>query len=324
MPLTLSTFDPVLKDFWEPGIKEQINNDVPAFKLFDASAKSFSGRRVIYPIHTGRNSGVGARAEAATLPTAGQQGHNLASVSATYQYGTIRLSGQTLAAGKHAWAEALSLEMEGLRKDCVNDWSRQTWGVGDGRIAQIGTSSTAATGSVVVLLQNRFQRAGQPGARYISVGSVVDIGSIGAAVLGVSQTISAVSISTNPATTTDEITLGNSGVAYSSSQQFVYNNGAGGSGGTGLEMLGLQALVDVFTEANMWGSNAFWSANLTGIARSSVTAWNANILGNSGTVRTLDSYLMQQALDQVHQDAGEDADLIFCHHSVRRALFDFA
>src|SRR3990167_4186138 len=117
MPLTLSTFDPVLKDFWEPGIKEQINNDVPAFKLFDASAKSFSGRRVIYPIHTGRNSGVGARAEGATLPTAGQQGHNLVSVSATYNYARIRLNNQTIAAGKNAWIDAITLETEGAMKD---------------------------------------------------------------------------------------------------------------------------------------------------------------------------------------------------------------
>ena len=322
MPLTLSNFDPVLKDFWEPGIKEQLNNDIPAWQLFEEGGHRYSGRRAIYPIHTSRNSGVGARAERATLPTSGNQGHELATVSATYQYGRFLVTGQTLAAGKHAWVEALTLEMEGLMNDCKVDWGRQTWGVGDGRLAQIATSATAASGSVVVPLQNRFQRAGQPGARYISVNQVVDLGSVANGIQAVSQTISAISISTNPATTTDEVTFGNSGCTFSSSQQWLYNRGAGGSGGVGLEMMGLQGIVDQFTEANMWGSNAFWSANLFGIARSSVSVWNAQVMGNSGTTRVIDSYLMQTAFDNIHQETGQEADLIMSHHSVARAFWD--
>lgn len=322
MALTLSTFDPVLKDFWEPGIKEQLNNDIPLWRVLETADKEWSGRRVIYPIHTTRNAGVAARAEAATLPTAGNQGHELAVVSATYQYGAIQLTGQTIEAGKHAWAAALEMEMSGLVKDCKNDWGRQTWGTGDGRLAQIGVSSTAATGSVNVLVQNRFQRAGQPGARYISVGNLLDIGSLANGGLGISQTISAVAVSTNPATIQDTVTLGNSAVAYSSSEQFFYVQGVGTTAGVGREIMGVLGIVDVFTEANMWGSNAFWSAALFGINRSAVGAWNANVLGNSGVTRKIDSYLMEQCFDQIHQDTGEDADLIMGHHSVVRALFD--
>ena len=328
MPLTLSTFDPVLKDFWEPGIKEQLNQDIPLFRLLETTEKTFSGRRCIYPIHTTRNSGVGARAEAATLPTAGQQGHELAVVSATYQYGTIRISGQTLAAGKHAWAEALSMEMDGLVKDCKVDWGRQTWGDGQGRLAQIATSATAGSGSVVVPVFNRFQvpianrlMKGQPGARFISVGMVVDIGSIANGTDEGSQTVSSVAVSSDPATTTDSVTLGNSACGFSSSEQFLYNRGAGGSGGVGLEFMGMQAIVDVFTATNFWGSNSFWTANRYGISQG-VTAWQANVLANSGTLRNIDSFLMQQACDQLHIDTGEEANLIMGHHGVVRALFD--
>lgn len=322
MPLTLSTYDPVLKDFWGPAIVEQLNNDIPAWKILDESARKYAGRAVVFPVHTTRNAGVGGRAEAGTLPTAGNQGHSLCTVTATYQYGRFQVSGPTLAAGKHAFAEALAMEMDGLMNDCKVDWGRQTWGDGTGRLAQIATSATAGTGSTVVPLQNRFQRAGQPGARFISIGQLVDIGSIAGGAQNISQTVSAVSVSLNPATTTDSITLGNSAATFSSSQQWVYNQGSYGSGGVGIEMMGIQGIVDVFTEANMWGSNAFWSANLHGIARSAVTSWNANVLGNSGTTRVLDSLLMQTGFDQIHTDTGQEADLIWCQHSVARVLFD--
>lgn len=320
--LQLSNFDPVLKDFWGPAIANQLNNDITIWNLTEESSRSFSGRRCIYPIHTTRNSGVGGRAENGTLPVAGNQGHELAVVSATYQYGTIRLSGPTIAAGKHAWAEALSMEMEGLVNDIKVDWARQLYGDGTGRLAQITTSATAGSGSVVVPVQNRFQRPGQPGARYISVGQIVDIGSIANAAGGVSQTVSAVTVSTNLATTTDSITLGNSGCTFSSSQQWIYNNGAGVTGGVGIEMMGLLGIADVFTEGNMWGSNAFWSANLFGVARSSVTSWNAIVLGNSGVARIADSLVLQTACDEVHQATGEEIDQFICHHAVARAIFD--
>lgn len=317
MALTLSNYDALLKDLYEGGIREQLNQDIPLFRVLDESDKEWSGRRCVFPVHTTRNSGVGARTEGATLPTAGQQGHSLAIVSATYQYGRGQISGQTIAAGKNAFAAALTMEMDGLMKDLKVDLGRQTWGTGDGRLCQVGADAASNTS---ITVYNRFFEPGQPGARYLSEGQLLDAGSVAASTQDFSsQTVISVSISQNPATTTDTVTISNSALTVSQCDTYLFNRGAGGAG---VECLGVQAIVDVYTESNIWGSNAFYGTTIQGIARSTVGAWNAQVMGNSGVARIIDGTLMQTAFDKVHTETGVDADLIMGHHDVVRAFLD--
>ncbi len=317
MALTLSTYDALLKDLYEGGVREQLNNDVPALKHFEETDRAWSGRRVVWPVHTGRNSGVGSRTEGATLPTAGEQAHSLSVVTATYFYARGQVSGQTIAAGKNAFVEALSSEMDGLMMDAKVEISRQLWGTGDGRLAQIGADGASAS---ALSVYNRYAEPQQPGARFISANQVLDAGSVAASTQDFSsQTVISVSISQNPATTTDTVTISNSALTVSQCDTYLFNRGAGGAG---VEALGIQALVDVYTESNMWGSNAFYGATIQGINRSTVGAWNALVLGNSGTTRLIDSNLMQTAFDRIHTESGEDANLIFGQHDVVRAFLD--
>ena len=317
MGLILSNYDPLLKDAYEGGVREQLNQDIPMFRVLDETDREWSGRRVVFPIHTTRNSGVGARAERATLPTAGQQGHETVVVSATYQYGRGSLTGQTLAAGKHAFAAAMATELDGITRDLKVDLGRQVWGTGDGRLAQVSTNGASSTS---VAVYNRYARPGQPGLRYISQGQLLDFGTVASPTAQASsQTVISVSISQNPNTTDDTLTVSNSALTVSGTTTFIFNRGAGGAG---IECLGIQALVDVYTEANMWGSNAFYGATIQGIARSTVQAWNATVLANSGTARILDGNLMQVAFDKIHTDTGEDPDCMFGHHDVVRAFLD--
>lgn len=317
MALNMSAYDALLKDLYEGGVREQLNNEVPCLKHFEETDRAWSGRRVVWPAHTSRNSGVGSRSEGGTLPTAGNQGHNTVVVSATYFYGRGQVSGPTLAAGKHAFVEALSSEMDGLTNDCKVDLSRQCWGFGDGRLAQVGADGASSS---AISVYNRFAEPQQPGARFITEGQLLDLGTVASPTAQASsQTVISVSISQNPATTTDTITVSNSALTVSQCDTYIFNQGAGGAG---VESLGIQALVDVYTESNMWGSNAFYGTTIQGIARNTVSAWNANILGNSGTTRIIDSYLMQTAFDRIHTESGMDPDLIFGHHDVVRAFLD--
>lgn len=318
MPLTLSNQDALLQDFYDGAVREQLNNDVPMYRLLEQSDKKWSGRRVIYPIHSTRNSGVGARAEQGTLPTGGNQGHNQVIVTASYFYARGRLTGQTIAAGKHAFAEALSNEMDGLVNDATVDLGRQTWGTGDGRIAQVGVSATVD--ATAISFFNRFAEPGQPGARYMQQNGFIELGTVADSdARGGPVSVNSISISSNPATTTDTIAVSNSFAILSSTTDYAFVEGAGGSG---VEALGIQALVDVFTESNYFGSNAFFGSALLGINRASVQAWNATILGNSQTERIIDGNLMQTAFDRIHVDSGMEADLIFGHHDVVRAFLD--
>lgn len=318
MALTMTTMDALLKDLFEGGVREQLNNEVPLFKLLDEADKPFSGRRAVYPAHTTRNSGVGARPENTTLPSAGQQGHSLVVVSATYFYARGQVSGQAIAAGKHAFAEALSNEMQGLMNDAKVDLGRQTWGTGDGRIGQIQTTSTVDASAIFV--GNRFQAPSQPGARYVFQGALIEAGTqADTDARGGQLVVGSVQLSANPATTTDTINISGTVAILSASTDFIAIEGAGGSG---IEALGLEAIVDEFSTSNRWNTTAFFSATLQGINRQNVAAWNALVLGNSQVARVIDSNLMQLAFDEIHIASGQEPNLIMGHHSVVRALLD--
>jgi hypothetical protein len=218
-----------------------------------------------------------------------------------------------------AFAEAMSVEMEGLSKDLKNDLSRQCWGTGDGRLAQAGADTVTGTESAISVY-NRYAEPGQPGARFIEAGMLLDAGTVAsprAHFSGVSCI--AVSISSNPATTTDTVTVSSTAITVSQCDTFLFNADAGGAG---LELLGMQALVDEYTASNHWGSNAFYGSSIMNLNRGSVSRFNSIVIGNSGVERVIDSNLMQLALDQIHIASGYDADWIGGEHSVVRALLD--
>jgi len=307
MVQNLSSFDAALKEFYEGAIRETLNNDVMAFKTLDESDREWSGRHVRFPVHTSRNNGVGGRGESGTLPTAGNQSYAESRISATYQYGRLTLTGQVLAAGKNAFADAMAVEMSGLTTDLVNDAAKQVWGVGDGRLAQVGAAAASAT---QITVYNRFFEPGQPGARFLGSGQSIDIGTVAAPTsLCSSQIISTIGISQNPATNTDSINVTASTLNGSQCESFIFNRGAGGAG---IEMQGIRSLVDNYTESNIWGSNAYFGATIQNISRATVTNWNSLILSNSGVERIL--------VDKIHSESGLEADCIWGHHDVIRAF----
>lgn len=313
----LTNYDAVLKEFYEGSIRETLNNEVVAFKELDESDRQWSGRHVRFPVHTGRNSGVGARGESGTLPTAGNQQYQESRISATYQYGRIQLSGVVLKAGKNAFAEAMATEMDGVTKDLVVDLSRQGWGVGDGRIAQVGAAAASAS---TITVFNRFFEPGQPGARYFFQGQSIDVGTVASPTTNASsQVISGLAISSDPATTTDTITVTASTLNGSQCESFIFNRGAGGAG---IELMGLRGLIDEFSENNIWGTTAFASATVQNISRQTVTQWNAQVMGNSGVERVLDSNILQQAFDKIEIESGLEVKKIWGHHSVVRAMLE--
>lgn len=320
MSLNISAFDNVLKDWYEGAIRETLNNDVPLYKHLESSDKQWSGRRSVYPVHTSRNTGVGSRAEGANLPTAGNQSYQLAVVSATYLYGRGQVSGQVVAAGKNAFADALQSELTGLSKDLTIECSRQSWGTGDGRLAQIAAAVASST-SITVF--NRYNttgtKFGSPGARFVVAGQLLDIGTVADPDNNAANAVViSVALSSSPGTVTDTVTISNSAFSGSACESYLFNASAGG---IGPEMLGMQALIDVYTQANYFQSNSFLTT-VQGISRASVAQWNSIVLANSGVARILDGNLMQLAFDQMHQESGKEPGMIMAHHDVVRAFLD--
>jgi hypothetical protein len=96
MAFTRTTADPVLKEFYLPLVRQILNNKVFLLTQVEQNSEDIEGRRAVLAINVGRNSGVGARAEYGTLPSAGQQGYAEERVSLKYNYGRIELSGPAI------------------------------------------------------------------------------------------------------------------------------------------------------------------------------------------------------------------------------------
>lgn len=319
MAQTMSNFDPALKEFYEGLIRDQLNNEILLKKWLEESSRSWAGRHVRFPVHTARNVGVGARSEAAALPTAGQQTTVESRVTSAYIYGRIDLTGQVMASSKNAFADAMAYEMENVTKDLQFDCTRQSYGEGLGILAQVALDSNSAS-SVTVF--NQYFEPGQPGARYIQAGQTIDAGTTAAPE---AQTSGVVVLSTviaqNSGTTSDTVNITQTALNFSASDTYLFNDNAGG---LGIEMKGIRALVDDNTSTHVYGYSGGMLSTVTvqNIDSNAQAKWRGNVLGNSQTERLIDSNLMQKAFDANKRASGKEPDLIIGEYDVVTAFLD--
>lgn len=124
MAATLVTFGPMLKDFYQGPVAESINQRVWAREYFSKRTKGWNGRQMIIPVHTGRNTGVGFRAEGGILPVAGDQAYVDLTVQNRNSYGRFEVSGESMdtamRGGAGAFAGVMESEMNRLVQDVSN------------------------------------------------------------------------------------------------------------------------------------------------------------------------------------------------------------
>lgn len=169
---TLTNFDAILKNVYRGPIVEQLNQESYAIDQFERVAAndmgSFSGRQVIFPVHTGRNRGRASITDGGTLPTAGTQSYADGYVTIRYFTQGIELTDQVIKqseSNEGAFVRAMTAEVEGATTDLRKDINRQVYGTGDAVLAKVRTAvSAGATTSVDV---DSFQ--------YISVGDFIDV-----------------------------------------------------------------------------------------------------------------------------------------------------
>ena len=121
MTATLATFASLLQRFYKGPITDQLNNEIFILKYFMKQKFGWQGESVILPVRIGRNTGVGTRGEGAALPVAGRQQTANLTVNSTFIYGRFEVTGPLMASaakgGSHAFAAAMTDEMEGLTRD---------------------------------------------------------------------------------------------------------------------------------------------------------------------------------------------------------------
>ena len=149
----LGTLSTILKEYYLGPVAEQLNNEVLLLSRLEAKSEDLVGKRAYVPLHWGRSSGVGARGEAAALPSAGKQQYEKAVYDLKYLYGRVEVTGPSMAKTKNeagAFLQALKSELDGVRNDLKKDLARQVYGDGTATIAT-GTGNGNAGGTTILV-----------------------------------------------------------------------------------------------------------------------------------------------------------------------------
>lgn len=172
----ISTVSDVLKYRYMGPLVEQLNNEILINQILslDSRAIDLDGLQAVVPLHTGRNSGVGARREDEDLPEAGSQKYKKVNYDLAYMYGRARFTGQAIQKTKTdagAFIRVVTDELDRLRDDLALDTARQYYGDGTGHIAVVA-SVTASAGNpdeIVLTSDEALQRG------FLHQGMTVDI-----------------------------------------------------------------------------------------------------------------------------------------------------
>jgi hypothetical protein len=292
MPATLATITPYLKEVYEGRIREQLNNDVKTLKRIERSSSGVTnevgGKYVTFPVHTRRNAGIGARPEMGALPAPGQQGTAAARIGLKYQYGGVQLTGQAISLAdtdSKAFAKAVDVEMDGLKKDLQKDMNRQVYGDGNGTIGVI----TAVVTSTVIPVND---------ARLFQLGEVVDIATLPSTVVQTARTITSRDLTAGANT----VTISGANITTVIGQVFVRTASLGN------EITGFNSIIQS-------------SGQLYNIDPVAEPEWAAVVNSNGGTPRALSEGLMIREADDIVARGGKTT-VIFQSQGVRRAYFN--
>lgn len=172
MAQTLSFTNAFLKQQYEGGISDVVNQRVPLYSRLKKTIKEFNSAAGIdltykFPMKTQVNQGVGNRAAGGVLPTAGQFKGQQASVAMKYGYGRCQFEGQAIAGGSVpsvAFGETLKMGLDDIEESIILDFERQIQGDGSGFLGQIsGTGNNTVTFTVT-----------NPDTRWLYPGMIID------------------------------------------------------------------------------------------------------------------------------------------------------
>ena len=307
-----STYDAVLKDVYENGVKELLSVNAHALDMFEErNANEWGGRTVIPDFHIGRNQGVGAYAEMGAIPQAGRQQHVNGAIPMRFISGRIQLSKQVMVASngpRKAFENAMDGEMRRLVTDIKAERARMIFGDGKGVLALV--NGDPGTGTTVTVDGPGGVAGATNGSRFISPNMLVTFvrPATGAIVGSADETVSTV-----PAAGTTFTTGSAVHTDVADNDYVVRANKAGltdvSDTSYNKEPMGLRGLVDDGT----------YVATLHGINRTTYPLFQSNVINVAGA---LSADVIQRAIDMADQRGEGNTDVMFMHHSVRRAYIN--
>ena len=295
---------PILKEVYLPQMQELLNNATPLLKMLEKEVVPVEGGNFVISVHRGRNvASAIARAEDATLPTAGNQGYVRALVPVKQLYSRIRVSGKVIAAtrsNKGSFVRAIESEMKGSMTDTKRELNRQVNGDGTGALAYWTATDDTPVG--LTLDDN--------------LGNPVNSSYIGASTV----TVDVVDASDHTTTLGTNLTL-TRGADAATSTAFTGTGTVSGTadgdyavyaGTARQEMMGIQGIISDANPLTLTGG-------LHGLAVASYPDWKAKVMGSDSTRQDLTFDLMQQLLSKIVSESAVDEreiKLWHCHPSL--------
>lgn len=306
--LDFTAADAALKEDYQPAIREQLNNSNMLLAQVDTKTKDVEGREAVLALHTGRNTGVGARAEMGTLPTAGNQSYTNVRVPVKFNYGRISVSGpiiEGMKSDRGSWTRAVDSESKGIVADLKRDVNRQ-----------LHTPSNGVIGTVVSVSTNTVTFATEAEVRRQEVGQSFDFydGDFASDDTGevvVSRDISAKTVTYTGLSGVDAgdwvvrsgVTMGGAAVTSKATEDALQE---------------IHGLEDIVTDGTSTAGTSDGLAHpwLHGVDGTATTVWQSyeSAVGAAPT----DS-VFETAMDEINLASGEDPDLIITSHKAVRA-----
>lgn len=309
MSQTLSSWDAVLKEFYGPMVVSQIENKNKILKAFgEADAPTVDGRRVIYPLQIGRNTGVMSSVEGATLPTAGRQNFVDIHIPLRKTVGRINVTKDVIDASKSnrgSFKRAMSTEMDGLVRDISDYRNEMLCGYGRGAVATVSVNPAANATSITLKDPGGFTGTTNPN-RFMQGGMVIAGIRAGAVVANGAVTVA----STEEGGGYDQITLATNTADFEVDDVFVRAAATTTTLVTDTDwqnpVMGIFGLVDDGT----------FVQTLHGVNRTTYPVFRSFVLSSVGAL-SLDA--MQRAFDAAETKGQGSISEMWCEHSVRRA-----
>jgi hypothetical protein len=169
---TLTTAANILKEVYEPRVRDQLQSEVIAISRLEKTSEgvetnSVGGKYVRFGVRVQRNHGIGSRNEMEALPSPRTQDYRDAQLRLSYGYGAIQLSGQSFEladSNAQAFAAVLEQEVDGIKEGLRKETNRQAYGTSQGVLA------VAASGSTTTFVVSSVS-----GLQYLEIGMFVDI-----------------------------------------------------------------------------------------------------------------------------------------------------
>ena len=143
---SVNSLDTILKEFYSGPIRDQLNNEMLVFELFNRKKMNWVGRRVIMPVRVARNTTSAYAADNGSLPAAGEQSYKDLTITAKYLYGRMSITGPAIAQAKAsvgAFVNGLQQELDGA-VESVKNAADQACFTGGGAVGFVSEKHTAA------------------------------------------------------------------------------------------------------------------------------------------------------------------------------------